>query len=100
MLGDLARRRQMGINLIANALEASAEKGGLVTLAQAAMFFSRLGTPGPGMPAETLGRIFDPFFTPRSIGRGLGLAAVSGIVSSHGGAISVATKPSEGSSLR
>jgi signal transduction histidine kinase len=53
---------------------------------------------GPGIPAETLGRIFDPFFTPKpaGVGTGLGLAIVLGIVREHGGHVKVASPPSGG----
>ncbi len=51
---------------------------------------------GNGMSAETLNRIFDPFFTTKPTGRGLGLAAVLGIVRGHQGELFVTSTPSEG----
>lgn len=53
---------------------------------------------GPGIEPDTFEKIFDPFFTTKDVGKGtgLGLAAVQGIIQSHGGAIHVSTKPGEG----
>ena len=55
---------------------------------------------GCGMDARTISRIFDPFFTTKFTGRGLGLAAVTGMVRGHKGALHVESTPGKGSCFK
>ena len=55
---------------------------------------------GAGMDKETLERMFDPFFSTKFTGRGLGLATIQGIVQSHDGWIGVRDAPDKGTSLQ
>jgi signal transduction histidine kinase/ActR/RegA family two-component response regulator len=110
--GDLAQVRQVVMNLIVNASEALDQRDGLVTIstalyqidaATAATFTLTPGIApgryigltiedtGIGMDPGIVGRIFEPFFTTKFTGRGLGLAAVLGIMRAHGGGLSVAS---------
>lgn len=108
--------------LLRNALEATGEETGTVTLRAGLVPVAgcgcqeRLpgGSPpevgeyayievadhGPGIDPAHLERIFDPFFSTKFLGRGLGLAMVKSIVQAHQGWVSVANKPGEGCSLR
>ena len=54
---------------------------------------------GPGMDSETMDRIFDPFFSTKFIGRGLGLPVVQGIVRHYGGLIRVHSHPGRGTTV-
>jgi PAS domain S-box-containing protein len=118
---DSARLSQVIMNLITNASEALEERGGRIALRTGTATLTReeldtliLGnaiTPGSyaylevedsgkGMDAETQSRIFDPFFTTKLTGRGLGLAAVLGIVRSHAGAIDLDSEIGRGTRFR
>jgi signal transduction histidine kinase len=117
---DPTQLRQVVLNLIVNASEAVDDDGRitvsggsevLTATALADMTFSADATPGrfayvevkddgPGMDAATMARIFDPFFSTKQTGRGLGLAAVQGIVRSHRGALRVTSAPGRGTTFR
>ncbi len=60
----------------------------------------RIADDGKGMDEEAQGKIFDPFFSTKLQGRGLGMAAVYGIVKNHNGWIGVESEPGKGTSVR
>jgi two-component system, cell cycle sensor histidine kinase and response regulator CckA len=118
---DLAQLQQVAMNLIVNGAEAMEASGGRLTVAtraeridEAYIRTLRLAdalSPGTyvvfevedtgcGMDEATLSRIFDPFFSTKFTGRGLGLAAVQGIIRGHKGAIKVYTSPGAGTRFR
>lgn len=118
---DPSQVRQVVLNLVVNGAEAIGEGAGAVTirtghlqadrdyLARCAVsadavpghyVFIEVADTGAGMNRETQGRVFDPFFTTKFVGRGLGLAAVQGIVRAHRGAIAVQSEPGRGSLFR
>jgi PAS domain S-box-containing protein len=105
--------RQVIMNLILNAGEAIGPQGGVITISgrqcdppagllndtapRAEQYVClEIADTGVGMTDEVRAHIFDPSFSTKGTGRGLGLAAVQGIVRSHGGAIEVATAPGSG----
>ncbi len=119
--GDSAQVQQVILNLVTNASEAIGPEGGRILirsgkrgleLREAAglraseevrpgpMVYLEVTDTGQGMDAATLERIFDPFFTTKFQGRGLGLAAMQGIVKGHGGAIDVKSAPGKGTTFR
>jgi signal transduction histidine kinase/ActR/RegA family two-component response regulator len=118
---DAAQIRQVVMNLVINAADAIGERSGVVTirvrdleakamdladahpganLASGHYAALEVADTGMGMDAATQARIFDPFFTTKFAGRGLGLAAVLGIVRGHGGALRVYSEAGQGSTFR
>ena len=59
-----------------------------------------LADPGCGIAAKDIDSLFDPFFSSKFTGRGMGLALVTGIVGAHGGAVTVESEPGRGSTFR
>lgn len=119
--GDPVALRQAVINLLINAAAAVEDTGGQVTLRTAVAqvgadrlarawvpteaaageyVYVEIADTGVGMGPATLARIFEPFFTTRARGRGLGLAAVLGIVRGHRGLIELESAPGRGSTFR
>ena len=89
------------INLLLNAYEAMPEGGTLrvETKRRGPYAHLEVADSGEGIPDEQLEDIFNPFFTTKAHGVGLGLAMVSKFVDSHGGTISVTSRPGEGSTF-
>ena len=119
--GDATQLRQVMMNLITNASDALDDAPGEIVIRTGRMnasveylassyvddslpagnyVFFEVEDSGCGMDEETLTRIFDPFFTTKFTGRGLGLAAVLGIVRRHGGALRVESAPGKGTVFR
>lgn len=118
---DSTQARQLVMNLVTNASDAIDEKNGVVmvstgvveadraylveahlggNLPEGRYVYVEVADTGCGMDEETRARVFDPFYTTKSVGRGLGLAAVLGIVRGHCGAIKIDSEPGRGSIFR
>jgi len=99
--GDAQRLRQLLMNLILNALQAMPE-GGHLNLrlhgtSEAALL--ELADTGPGIPPPLRQRVFEPFFSTKEKGSGLGLTIVRRIVEEHGGSILLDTGESRGTRI-
>ena len=99
---DPDRMRQVILNLCLNALEAMPDGGELTISLQPESEALRLEIrdTGMGIRPEALPHIFDPYFTTKGQGTGLGLATVHKIIEAHGGSISVVSEPGEGATFR
>jgi PAS domain S-box-containing protein len=120
LVADPGQMRQVVMNLVLNASEAMGENQGRIVVRTRTETFHPEPTeryhghalpPGPhvvlevednggGMPPDVQSRIFEPFFSTKFNGHGLGLAAVLGIVKSHNGAIQVKSEPGQGTLCR
>jgi CheY-like chemotaxis protein len=118
---DKVQTRQLLLNVFTNAVEAIGEEEGAIVvrtgqcecaeaeiasmtpdgaLAAGACAFLEVSDTGAGMDDYTKERLFDPFFSTKFTGRGLGMAAVLGIVRGHKGGIDVRSAPDAGASVR
>jgi len=118
---DATQIRQIIMNLVINASEAIGDKDGVISVSTGcvecsesylrevwladripggAYVYFEISDTGCGMSKETLAKIFDPFFTTKFTGRGLGMAAVLGIIRGHKGAIRVCSEEGKGSSFK
>jgi PAS domain S-box-containing protein len=118
---DATQLRQVIMNLVINASEAIGSRSGVLALATGVArvdeeylrgfrpdaspppgdyVFVEVSDNGCGMDTATLGKIFDPFFTTKFTGRGLGLAAVLGIVRGHKGGLKVYSEPGKGTTFK
>jgi PAS domain S-box-containing protein len=109
ILTDATQIRQVVMDLVVNASEALGEQGGQIRIRSGvrpaepgsqALVYLEVEDNGCGMDEATRAFIFDPFFSTKFTGRGLGLAAVQGIVRSHKGRIEVESEPGRGSTFR
>ncbi len=118
---DPTQMRQIIMNLMINASEAVGDRSGIISVRTGTMecdkayldetyldndleegvySYFEIADNGAGMGKETIAKIFDPFFTTKFTGRGLGLAAVLGIVRGHKGTISVDSEPGKGTTFK
>ncbi|MBJ6799788.1 LytS/YhcK type 5TM receptor domain-containing protein [Geomonas propionica] len=118
---DATQIRQVIMNLVINASEAIGEDNGVIAvttgcldcdsgylkdalldeqLKEGPYVFIEIADTGCGMSKDTLAKLFDPFFTTKFTGRGLGMAAVLGIIRGHKGAVKVYSELGKGSTFK
>ena len=98
---DRAQMRQVFFNLIKNAVEAMSGRGVLriwYAAGDRSVAVSIRDT-GPGIPAERLAQVFEPYFTTKERGSGLGLMIVQRIVRDHGGELEIHSEPGRGATV-
>src|SRR3970282_2863680 len=91
------------INIVLNAIEAVQPNIGKISIQihrDEDKYVIDLADNGCGIPAENLGSLFEPYFTSKKNGMGLGLAATMNIIKSHSGEIEVVSYPDKGTHLK
>jgi two-component system, sporulation sensor kinase E len=99
---DPDQLKQVFLNLITNAVQSMEETGGTIDLSvfeQGDFVVVTVSDTGPGIPADHLGKVFDPFYSTRDAGTGLGLTIVHRIIDEHDGHIEVESS-AEGTTVR
>jgi signal transduction histidine kinase len=93
---------QVFLNLILNAIDATAKNGRIEIRAAAERAGVRVEVrdDGPGVPAEQMGRLFQPYFTTKTHGTGLGLFVTRKLVADHGGEVTFESTSGEGTVFR
>ena len=117
---DATQIRQVVMNLITNASDAIGERSGLITVTTGVIdadakylseisadhlppgryVYCEVSDTGGGMSEQTRARVFEPFFSTKFAGRGLGLSAVQGIVRTHQGALKIYTAVGKGTTFK
>ncbi|NVN99465.1 MAG: ABC transporter substrate-binding protein [Geobacteraceae bacterium] len=118
---DATQIRQVIMNLVINASEAIGDTPGVISITTGTVYcnekllqevwhsgdlregeyvYFEICDTGCGMDSETLAKLYDPFFSTKFTGRGLGMAAVQGIVRSHNGAIYARSEPGNGTCFK
>ncbi len=117
---DLSQIQQVIMNLLINASEAIGGGTGAIEISTGAQYcnesvisqsllpekpkpqdmaFIRVRDDGSGMDVETVQRIFDPFFSTKFVGRGLGMSVVHGVVRGHTGVVTIDSEPGVGTTI-
>ncbi|MEE2828448.1 MAG: ATP-binding protein [Myxococcota bacterium] len=100
---DAGQLRQALLNILRNAVEAmNAADGGSLRVTAGVMeggVVLEIGDDGPGMDAELVSRIFDPFFSTKDTGSGLGLPITHQVSAEHGGRIECRSTPGDGTTF-
>jgi nitrogen fixation/metabolism regulation signal transduction histidine kinase len=104
VMGDASQIRQIVHNMLQNALEALVDRNDaeilLAVRKEGDGVLLSCQDNGPGFPPEVLARAFEPYFTTKAKGTGLGLAMIKKIVTEHGGEVKIANREGSGAGLR
>jgi len=101
VMGDGEKLRQAFLNIVINALQAT-PAGGSVDIALNKVgsgFEIRFRDSGSGIDPDNLQRIFEPFYTTKADGTGLGLAVTRKIIEGHGGRLDIESEPGQGTTV-
>ncbi|MEK7307638.1 MAG: ATP-binding protein, partial [Nitrospirota bacterium] len=101
ILGDPQKLKRALINIITNGCQAMQENGVLTVdiIPNSKEVDIKISDTGTGMTPHEMAKIFDPFYTTKAMGMGLGLAISKKIIEDHGGRIAVESKLSQGTTF-